>query len=117
MIRRPPRSTLFPYTTLFRSGGGKEMAEIKRATFSEDDSPQSFEAKLASIKQMTRKLMMRQSLALEQGVKPGGPEWKQFMNDNPLEGFTTMQDRGDALFEMGYKPEQIDMILENEGYK
>src|SRR5258707_3249699 len=24
MIRRPPRSTLFPYTTLFRSGGGDE---------------------------------------------------------------------------------------------
>src|SRR2546422_2681058 len=24
MIRRPPRSTLFPYTTLFRSGGGVE---------------------------------------------------------------------------------------------
>src|SRR3712207_6253460 len=23
MIRRPPRSTLFPYTTLFRSAGGK----------------------------------------------------------------------------------------------
>src|SRR2546422_9932073 len=23
MIRRPPRSTLFPYTTLFRSGKGK----------------------------------------------------------------------------------------------
>src|SRR3712207_9185117 len=23
MIRRPPRSTLFPYTTLFRSEGGK----------------------------------------------------------------------------------------------
>src|SRR5437762_4698865 len=22
MLRRPPRSTLFPYTTLFRSGGG-----------------------------------------------------------------------------------------------
>src|SRR5687768_18015764 len=22
MVRRPPRSTLFPYTTLFRSGGG-----------------------------------------------------------------------------------------------
>src|SRR3712207_7086537 len=26
MIRRPPRSTLFPYTTLFRSGGGGEAA-------------------------------------------------------------------------------------------
>src|SRR3712207_8938019 len=27
MIRRPPRSTLFPYTTLFRSGGNAEQAE------------------------------------------------------------------------------------------
>src|SRR2546422_8959734 len=26
MIRRPPRSTLFPYTTLFRSGGGARGA-------------------------------------------------------------------------------------------
>ena len=27
MIRRPPRSTLFPYTTLFRSGHIDEMRE------------------------------------------------------------------------------------------
>src|SRR3712207_8349603 len=26
MIRRPPRSTLFPYTTLFRSDGGHRLA-------------------------------------------------------------------------------------------
>src|SRR2546430_9195649 len=26
MIRRPPRSTLFPYTTLFRSRGGSPMS-------------------------------------------------------------------------------------------
>src|SRR5262245_64652745 len=26
MIRRPPRSTLFPYTTLFRSGGDHQVA-------------------------------------------------------------------------------------------
>src|SRR2546430_9261319 len=25
MIRRPPRSTLFPYTTLFRSDGGRTL--------------------------------------------------------------------------------------------
>src|SRR3712207_9465281 len=33
MIRRPPRSTLFPYTTLFRSGGTKfyDRAEVKDA--------------------------------------------------------------------------------------
>src|SRR3712207_9291002 len=30
MIRRPPRSTLFPYTTLFRSWGGGVNFELKR---------------------------------------------------------------------------------------
>src|SRR2546422_8403263 len=29
MIRRPPRSTLFPYTTLFRSGRLVSLAEVK----------------------------------------------------------------------------------------
>src|SRR2546427_1813544 len=32
MIRRPPRSTLFPYTTLFRS-------QIKRREFADDPRP------------------------------------------------------------------------------
>src|SRR2546425_8868275 len=31
MIRRPPRSTLFPYTTLFRSGGGVELGVVAGA--------------------------------------------------------------------------------------
>src|SRR2546426_7400856 len=30
MIRRPPRSTLFPYTTLFRSSGAPTVAIIGR---------------------------------------------------------------------------------------
>src|SRR2546426_6346659 len=29
MIRRPPRSTLFPYTTLFRSGDGETAREAQ----------------------------------------------------------------------------------------
>src|SRR3712207_8959946 len=29
MIRRPPRSTLFPYTTLFRSGGVERPRELR----------------------------------------------------------------------------------------
>src|SRR2546430_2414654 len=29
MIRRPPRSTLFPYTTLFRSGEDRTLAEVE----------------------------------------------------------------------------------------
>src|SRR6266496_6231233 len=30
MIRRPPRSTLFPYTTLFRSRRGRGRADLPR---------------------------------------------------------------------------------------
>src|SRR2546427_3233786 len=29
MIRRPPRSTLFPYTTLFRSGEERAVGEVR----------------------------------------------------------------------------------------
>src|SRR3712207_7038965 len=36
MIRRPPRSTLFPYTTLFRSG---IRPDILRAAIREGDAP------------------------------------------------------------------------------
>src|SRR2546422_7479636 len=32
MIRRPPRSTLFPYTTLFRSLHGRPLVTLKLAT-------------------------------------------------------------------------------------
>src|SRR3712207_7232569 len=35
MIRRPPRSTLFPYTTLFRSGSANNTT-IKLVTVAED---------------------------------------------------------------------------------
>src|SRR2546422_6925319 len=31
MIRRPPRSTLFPYTTLFRSHSQRDVPELLRA--------------------------------------------------------------------------------------
>src|SRR3712207_7229251 len=31
MIRRPPRSTLFPYTTLFRSEGDEEVRPLELA--------------------------------------------------------------------------------------
>src|SRR5260370_15431614 len=33
MIRRPPRSTLFPYTTLFRSAARGAAAEVPREEF------------------------------------------------------------------------------------
>src|SRR5437762_12541443 len=40
MIRRPPRSTLFPYTTLFRSDGRKEGPVKKKVhILAVDDEP------------------------------------------------------------------------------
>src|SRR3712207_9151840 len=36
MIRRPPRSTLFPYTTLFRSAGFSDAAVHTGAAFADD---------------------------------------------------------------------------------
>src|SRR5256886_17542236 len=45
MIRRPPRSTLFPYTTLFRSRGGngeETCREILRAFFGSADGQVRF---------------------------------------------------------------------------
>src|SRR2546422_10719812 len=42
MIRRPPRSTLFPYTTLFRSNGGSNNAYTTRdVTVYQDWFPRS----------------------------------------------------------------------------
>src|SRR3712207_6999122 len=47
MIRRPPRSTLFPYTTLFRSAGGvaqglpqlRDVVDAERPVGRQDDDP------------------------------------------------------------------------------
>src|SRR5256885_11403815 len=38
MIRRPPRSTLFPYTTLFRSGHAVEEIEVARPGEAPDEA-------------------------------------------------------------------------------
>src|SRR3712207_8293086 len=40
MIRRPPRSTLFPYTTLFRSDPGQRLAEEVGGDAEDDGDPQ-----------------------------------------------------------------------------
>src|SRR3989442_8730763 len=43
MIRRPPRSTLFPYTTLFRSPSGKKTWPTRSRTASLGDCVRSEE--------------------------------------------------------------------------
>src|SRR2546430_10310305 len=39
MIRRPPRSTLFPYTTLFRSNGSIKFVQVTGAGLDRLDLP------------------------------------------------------------------------------
>src|SRR2546430_8200874 len=39
MIRRPPRSPLFPYTTLFRSGAGPRRGELVAGVSDNDRRP------------------------------------------------------------------------------
>src|SRR5258706_5842929 len=53
MIRRPPRSTLFPYTTLFRSGWTGHLA------FIEPDAPEFSAPSLMAWKQMGPRVCTR----------------------------------------------------------
>lgn len=97
------------------AGGEKEMAEIKRATFSEDDSPQDFEAKLQLAKSLTRRLNARKKASLAAGVD-NEAAFKEFIKANPLENIPTMQQRGDQLMNMGYTEQQVLELLKQEGY-
>src|SRR5260370_30334507 len=53
MIRRPPRSTLFPYTTLFRSLGhesfGENIAELTRLVFETVEIPNFYKKTLQAL--------------------------------------------------------------------
>src|SRR2546421_9552236 len=70
MIRRPPRSTLFPYTTLFRSpsgfgideilGDGRDAAPIVDARF--EQSREIFIAQIRRSEEHTSELQSRSDL-------------------------------------------------------
>src|SRR5260221_5654351 len=49
MIRRPPRSTLFPYTTLFRSGTSRQSASVPGKLLMRSGLPDSVTVELTSV--------------------------------------------------------------------
>src|SRR3989449_3290813 len=74
MIRRPPRSTLFPYTTLFRSLG---LGEVRRAGQSQRATTEAarvgrdeIEAGGPRIDRVGEELRRGHALALERGEDP-----------------------------------------------
>src|SRR3712207_6978191 len=72
MIRRPPRSTLFPYTTLFRSEGTQESAQPAETATTEEAAPSTGGATAADVKVSTSKdLSQKPRVPRQSGDAPG----------------------------------------------
>lgn len=97
------------------AGSDKEMRQIEKATFSMRQSPQAFMAALNSVKRMKQQLIARNKAALIAGVN-SEKEFKQFLKENPLEAFKTVDQRGDELLRQGKSDDEIFNILRSEGY-
>src|SRR2546425_6198103 len=66
MIRRPPRSTLFPYTTLFRSYNASTYLQLARACLRMGDRAEAART-------------LKQALSLD----PGNPGARELLNELP----------------------------------
>src|SRR2546430_7967585 len=87
MIRRPPRSTLFPYTTLFRSLDWDEVASAGPADFTLATMPKRF-AQLGDRRseEHTSELQSQSNLVcrlLLETKKPTTPHWRLCSNSFP----------------------------------
>src|ERR1039458_2652021 len=95
MIRRPPRSTLFPYTTLFRSDSGVDAAAgftaaVCRAGFVAPVGGRSEEhtSELQSLRPLVCRLLLEKKDSLTGvGFSPDAekafPDWVALPNTNP----------------------------------
>src|SRR2546430_1371595 len=86
MLRRPPRSTLFPYTTLFRSADGSDVTQLTPNDGFDDDGPVwspdasqiAFESNRAGDEQifvMNADGSGVTQLTFDAGVINGAPHW------------------------------------------
>src|SRR3989440_2762506 len=69
MIRRPPRSTLFPYTTLFRSllavpvgGGGQELERVEIVFQGQRDQVEPVREGLRDVERLVVRLVHRRTI-------------------------------------------------------
>src|SRR2546429_2392923 len=83
MIRRPPRSTLFPYTTLFRSSAFTQLQQIRCHL-------QECETKEALLKHQIQQRMGNASFARFAG---GAVSWKRSKDSRSEEHTSELQSR------------------------
>src|SRR5258708_40039409 len=101
MIRRPPRSTLFPYTTLFRSKLGPWSYEVY-------DCKLALETKATTILQLS---LYSECLAAIQGASP---EYMHVVP--PSDGFVSEQYRvSDYSAYYRYVKRRLEDAIENNG--
>src|ERR1019366_10773258 len=78
MIRRPPRSTLFPYTTLFRSGIGHIVGDDE-TNFQEiqfiilDYRSEEHTSELQSLTNLVCRLLLEKNIVIQAFVATLGP--------------------------------------------
>src|SRR5207302_2238783 len=70
-LRRPPRSTLFPYTTLFRSGVAQHVGVVGR-----DLQLDRVDRSVARVVERVVGRLARRQPALEERRARGGPGWQ-----------------------------------------
>src|SRR3712207_157019 len=85
MIRRPPRSTLFPYTTLFRSVSAKGKALSSVGTGPMTSAPHLSRARQRSSARKYSSSTRRTRQPVSSGVSPF-PSLVAFIADNPPDG-------------------------------
>src|SRR5256885_16935117 len=76
MIRRPPRSTLFPYTTLFRSEGAKLAFADREAWYADPEfASVPLDALLSHDYTEARRRLVGDRASLE--LRPGSPSGRE----------------------------------------
>src|SRR3712207_8336663 len=75
MIRRPPRSTLFPYTTLFRSQAGTASTSVTWKTAARALVPERHLPKARDVKAALKPRRLLEGDALHSRQSTNNPRW------------------------------------------
>src|SRR2546430_14995317 len=99
MIRRPPRSTLFPYTTLFRSSDNR--ASRPPTIFHLRPSQRRLDQRSAARRRLTR-LVNRIWLSLRRAIPAGTsaeqiPSWKRYRSQRSEEHTSELQSQSNLV--------------------